>query len=122
MLKKCLYGQTQNVNEAFNQIIWRKAPKDTLVTRRTVEVATASAALHFNDGSSGILSVYEELGAVPGHFTVVASAASNTARVKQMNRESSEICKKARKKARAITKGFMDKDDEETPSYVTGGF
>lgn len=122
LLKKCLHGETQNVNEAFNQIVWRKAPKDTFVTRRTVEVATASAALHFNDGSRGILSVYEELGVVPGHFTVVASAASNTARVKQMNRKSSDKCKKARKKARAITKGFMDKDDEETPSYVTGGF
>ena len=29
-------------DESFNQCIWKKAPKDTFVSRRTLEVAVAS--------------------------------------------------------------------------------
>ena len=122
LLSKCVHGQTQNVNESFNNCIWRKAPKDTFVARRILSIAVASAALHFNDGGSGILKVMEECGFVPGHYAVVGSASLNKARVKAMNRKSTDKCKKIRKKTRAIAKGYQDKDSEETPTYIPGGF
>ena len=61
LLKRCLHGQTQNPNEAFNNCIWRKAPKYTFVARRTLEVGVASAVIHFNDGGYGILKVIDSL-------------------------------------------------------------
>ena len=51
----------QNPNEAFNNCIWRKAPKDTFVACRTLEVAVASAVIHFNDGGCGILKVTDAI-------------------------------------------------------------
>ena len=125
LLERCLHGLTQNVNEAFNQLIWRRAPKDTFVARRTLEVATASAVLHFNDGKSGILKVLKELGITPGHYTVLSSSESNKSRIRQMNRKSTEKVMKARKKDRAIAKGYIDNendDEDKIPSYFSGGF
>ena len=54
---KCLHGLTQNPNESFNQCIWKKAPKETFVSRISLEVSVASAVLDFNDGGNGILNV-----------------------------------------------------------------
>ena len=39
--------KTQNANEAFNNCIWRKAPKDTFVARRTLEVAVCISCNSF---------------------------------------------------------------------------
>ena len=65
-------------------------------------MSVAFAIVNYNDGSVGILKVMEECGFSPGHYTVVGSAESNTARVKAMNRESSDKCKSSRKKKRAV--------------------
>ena len=78
LLKKCLHGQTQNANEAFNNCIWRKAPKDRFVARRTV---------------------------APGHFTIQGYAKFDQARIKLMNRKATPKCKQDRKRKRAQRKG-----------------
>ena len=57
-LSKCLHGQTQNVNESFNQCIWKKVPKDTFVGKRTLQIGVASATMHFNDGARGLLNLF----------------------------------------------------------------
>ena len=122
LLEKCLHGKTQNANEAVNNCIWRKAPKDIFLARRTLEVSVASAIVNYNDGSIGILKVMEECGFSPGHYTVVGSAESNKARVKAMNRKSSDKCKSIRKKKRAVRKGYTDKDNLNKETYAYGGF
>ena len=104
LLKKCLHGQTQNPNEAFNNCIWRKAPKDTFVARRTLEVAVASAVIHFNDGGRGILKVIDKCGFSVGHYTIMGLAESKKVRINAMNRKTSVNCKLRRKKLRAYRK------------------
>ena len=47
LLEKCLHGQTQNANEAFNSLLWQKCPKETFVGRSTLEMATYSAIIHY---------------------------------------------------------------------------
>ena len=120
-MKKCLRGQTQNVNEAFNQIIWRRVPKDTFVGKKTLDVATASAAIYFNDGAQGILTVLEECRIVPGHYAVIGSLAANQARVAGMNRKSTDKCKSVRKYISGQRKVFTDKDNEKPETYSAGG-
>ena len=69
LLKKCLHGKTQNNNESFNGVIWKKYPKDVFIGRATLEISVASAVLKFNDGSSGVLNVLNSLKIESGKFT-----------------------------------------------------
>ena len=62
LLEKCLHGQTQNANEAFNAVIWTRCAKNIFVSRPTFEMAINSAVLHFNDGRQGIFAVFQQYG------------------------------------------------------------
>ena len=53
LLEKCLYGYTENDNEAINSVIWKKCPKDVFVSKKVLEIAAALATSEFNDGSNG---------------------------------------------------------------------
>ena len=54
LLGRCLDGTTQNPNEALNQIVWKKCPKDTFISRIVLEVGVVgSAFINFSDGMSG---------------------------------------------------------------------
>ena len=68
LLSKCLHGLTQNVNEALNNIIWKKCPKRSFVQRNILEIATYSALIEFNDGQLGICKVAEKLGLSSSSF------------------------------------------------------
>ena len=119
LLSKCLHGQTQNVNEFFNQCIWKKIPKETFVGKQTLQMA--SATMHFNDGTRGLLNLFEKCSIEPGHFTVMGCAKYDALRVARMNTKGSTSSKKQRKRLRAQLKGWEDKNDIEK-SYNTGNF
>ena len=51
LLRKCLHGKTQNQNESFNGLIWRRTPKDRFVKMTTFELAVYDAVTHFNIGN-----------------------------------------------------------------------
>ena len=108
LLKKQLHGQTQNANEAFINCIWRKAPKDTFA-RRALEVAVASAVIHFNEGGNGMLQLFNNCGIAPGYFTIQGYATFDQARIKLMNRKATPECKQDRKRKRAQRKGGRTK-------------
>ena len=46
----CLDSETQNVNEAFNGLIWKWCPKDVFVGRTVLEMGVSSAILAYNGG------------------------------------------------------------------------
>ena len=50
LLKKCLHGKAQNANEALNNIIWTKCPKNVYVEKDVLESSVNSAVLEFNEG------------------------------------------------------------------------
>lgn len=79
MLQKCLHGKTQNINESFNGMIWRRCPKETYSGRYTVELAVMDAVCHFNKGPEVELDIYKKMGIEPGTnmMTGVASARQN---------------------------------------------
>ncbi len=69
LLSKCLHGQTQNANEAYNPIIWNRCPKTVFVNRTVLELSVFSATISFNDGFKGLRTVFSKLGFVdPGHY------------------------------------------------------
>ena len=68
LFRKCLHGETQNSNEAFNNIIWNNCPKNVYLGRSVLEIGTNSAVLDFNDGSFGVSSVFKYFGISNGYF------------------------------------------------------
>ena len=123
LLKKCLRGKTQN-NECLNGVVWKRLPKDVFIGGKTLELGISSAVINFNDGATGFANrVMKDLCLVDGQFTSKFCEKAYIDRVKECDRKSSEMCKKARKRSRAVRKGFADKDAEkEGDVYVPGGF
>ena len=81
LLERCLHGQTQNCNEALNQLIWKRCPKDVFVGKITIEIGVSSAILSFNEGNAGLLRVYDKAGIIPGNFTKVGFMLTGVKRV-----------------------------------------
>ena len=124
LLEKCLHGQTQNANEAFNSILWKKCPKEIFVGRSTLELATYSAIITYNDGFERLSDVLSKLGLEVSMYFFDGAAKKNNQRIASCMKRSSEKGKKRRKILRATRKGFTDKEKEEEggESYITGGF
>ena len=59
LLSKCLDGLTQNNNESINALIWKKCRKDVYVNRNIIEIGVALAVLEFDNGTQGIIRIYE---------------------------------------------------------------
>ena len=123
LLSKCLHGKTQNLNEAINHVIWQKCPKNIFVQRDVLEMAVNSAIISFNEGPLGIQDVLKRLNICPGACFEQTSVKCTKARVKDIQRKSSEKEKNRRKKLRSIRKGFLDKEQEVEgeESYKSGG-
>ena len=102
LLEKCLHGETQNINEAFNGIIWSKCPPNIFVGRKTLEMGVFSAVINFNDGESGLVRLLDLLRLPVGYFTIAGLAKEDDKRVKVMDYKSLEVIKNRRKKLRAI--------------------
>ena len=116
LLEKCLHGQTQNVNEAFNQILWNKCPKNIYVGKDTLELGVSSAVLQFNDGASGFSTVLSLLGIPEGSQTQKVKKLILKKYKKRRDLKRDEEVKTRRKKLRSIRKGFLDKEKEEEGS------
>lgn len=123
LLKKCLHGKTQNVNECLNKLIWDRCAKENYVEKSVIEEAVYSAISYFNDGAQSVTNMFCKLGiSSVGIFTREACARRNSERVYYSDRKSNEIVKKRRKTLRAIRKGFQDKAIEaEGDLYSPGG-
>ena len=124
LLSRCLDGATQNPNEAFNQIIWQKCPKNIFVTKKILDIGVASAVINYNDGLRGFNRIFAALGIPPGSFMACGSWKKDFTRVKNMSKKSTLEQKLKRRKIRGIRKGYIDKENEKEggKSYVSGNF
>ena len=124
MMSSDLHGQTQNPNEALNQIIWNKIPKQVCVVRMVLEIGINSAIIEYNDGAAGVFDVLQFVGVkTHGILTEKGTAARNNKRIKNSAVKCSDKGKKRRKTLRTIKKGFLDMEEtEKVESYVPGGF
>ena len=124
LLGCCLDGTTQNANEAVNQIVWKKCPKDTFISRIVLEIGVASVVINFNDGMSGFEKLFSRLNLSFGVIINSGAIEKDQQRIKNMNNKFQETVKMKRKKLRAVRKGYIDKekDNEGGESYLTGNF
>ena len=124
LLTKCLHGQTQNTNEAFNLLIWDRCPKTTFVSKKIVEIAVGSAVINYNSGMLGLEDVYNKLGFFAGSQFYVGASKKDNNRIALARKKSQNDTKKRRKTLRAVKKGYIDLDREKEggKSYEAGGF
>ena len=123
ILEKCMHGQTQNCNESINATIWQRCPKETYVSKQTLETGVASAVIHCNDGNRGLQNGLKALKLDVGPYTQSSLMKSDKHWVKRMNHKTTPAEKNKRKVLRHIRKGFQDDNLEaEGEKYISGGF
>lgn len=97
LLRKCLHGKTQNVNESFNNIIWSRIPKNNFVGRKTLELGVYDSIITFNDGNIGRIKLLKELGFTDyGVNTINALKSADEERVRKADRAAMDATKEAR--------------------------
>ena len=74
LLKRCLHGKEQNVNESFNNIVWLKYLKSVFANKQNIEFGVNSGILQLNDGAHGISNVLEQFSIKYGIYTNVGSS------------------------------------------------
>ena len=123
LLKKCLHGRTQNANEALNQVMWNKCPKNIFVERIVLETAESAAVISFNNGFCGLVSVLLKMAVIPGKYCLKNFKSSDDKRKTEVDLKTTDKVKKQRKCIRAIKKGYQDKCNErEGETYIPVGF
>ena len=117
------WEKTQNNNESISQVIWKRCPKDIFVGRKVLQMGVASAVISFNDGYHKLIDVMENLGMLPGQFSLSFFEKGDYKRVTIMEHKTSEDVKKRRKRLRAVRKGFVDSvEEKEGLVYGCGEF
>ena len=124
LLGRCLDGTTQNPNEALDQIVWKKCPKDTFISKIGLEIGVASAVINFNDGMSGFEKLFSHLNLSLGVNTKSGAIEKDQQKIKNMKNKFQEIVEMKRKKLRVVRKGYIDKekDNKGGELYFTENF
>lgn len=122
LLKKCLHGRTQNVNESFNGVLWSRIPKVNFVGLQTLKFGVFDAVVTFNEGNKGRLKVLEGMGLQIGSNCAQTFRAIDLIRIHKSEIATKEETKRARKRSRMIRKKLLDEEKEKGPDYEAGMF
>ena len=109
--KDCHHSKKQ---ESLIGLISERCSNNLFVGRVTLELGVASAVIAFNDGSSGIIEVFNKISIKPETFCKKYCGLKDEKRVIQMDRKSktNDSVKQRSKKLRAHRKRFQDKCEE----------
>lgn len=115
LLKKCLHGQTQNLNESFNKCIWTRVPKTVFVTSPVLVIGVCDAVITFNEGASGRLKVFKEMGMKNGMNTEIALLHIDKERLFFCERAAKNSSKQARqeKRKRSLEEELEEQEDDD---------
>lgn len=120
LLRKCLHGKTQNVNESFNSVIWSRMPKINFVGMSTLKFGTYDAIITFNSGNRGRIEVLNLLGVQIGNNCVNTFRNIDSTRVQKADYAALPEAKQRRKRSRMIRKTLLDKEKEQDNDYDAG--
>lgn len=118
LLRKCLHGKTQNLNELVNAVIWTKSPKTVFVRLKTLRFGVAEAVASFNKGAITKFRIFEKL-----YYTKMAI---DIERIRNADKGLEEITKKAQKTVQAakikLEVNLQEADEEAGSSYDSGAY
>ncbi|XP_072180863.1 uncharacterized protein [Diadema setosum] len=124
LLSRCLPGYTQNQNEAFNQLIWKRCPKHVWRTAKVVHIAVNMAVMAFNCGAEiGRYRLLTSLNLSMGAHALLSARRKDNSRLRGADRRAGEASKTKRVADRegnkAKEEGYLE---EEVVMYEAGGF
>ena len=122
LMKRCLFGFSQNPNESLNARVWARAPKEKNKSPRVAEFATISALVQFNNGCVGINKLYSFL-EIHNDKSQGTAMKHDKKRVKRAEYKKQKTTKERRQKMQQ-TKAKKNSilDAEELASYESGAF
>ena len=98
LLFRRLEATTQNPNEAFNQIIWKKFLKDIFILRYVLEMGVASTVINFNNGVIGLSQIFQSRDLLFGKYSMEGTLDKDTDRIIKIDKKTQEINRNIRKK------------------------
>ena len=60
-MERCVLGATQNQNESFNSLIWRRCVKTEFCSLDVVEISVSLAVITFNSGQEALKGLFDKL-------------------------------------------------------------
>ena len=118
LLQKCLHGGTQNANESFHQLIWKRCPKTGFVGKQRLEIAVNDATIVYNNGELGRKAIFKNLGLEIGFYSLRSFCDSDKKRITSSIKYSQKQKNKPRVKNNIPTCSGEAGDGMYTP----GGF
>ncbi|XP_072165849.1 uncharacterized protein [Diadema setosum] len=124
LLERCLPGMTQNQNESFHALIWKRCPKHLWRGPRVVRTAVDLAVLAFNCGAQTSRErVFHRLNLSLGAHATEVSQRRDNLRKKRAKKRAREEEKKRREALRKARKARDEEDEErEGGVYSMGAF
>lgn len=117
LLKKCTHGKTQNPNESYNQLIWKRCPKTTFASSNVVKIAAYDACIVFNDGNIGRIKTLQRIGFNAGAFTLSILKIIDDQRIALSELSADFFTKESRQRNQTKTKATQDEEEEEDYGY-----
>ena len=123
LLKRCLFGFSQNANECLNAVVWKRAPKEKNNSPSATHLAAISAVVQFNDGNVGTQRFYEALALPLTSFQHEKAKEIDKERVKRAEYKRKIKTRHRRQKiAQKKTRTEAMLEISEGPSYESGSF
>lgn len=120
LLKRCTLGLTQNPNESFNSLVWKRIPKTIHVGFVTLKLGVYDAILAFNKGALGKADVLKHLGLKISDCCLKRLQTIDSHRIAAAEGKLKEGTRERRKRIRHEKKKL--EDAEEDPQYGPGMF
>lgn len=123
LLSRCLKGSTSNVNESYNNVLWRLVPKTDFSGLVPLEMSANMAVLLYNEGASAWLKVMRKVGMTPGRHCIMGAKRQDHMRLLGAQYKTSDKEKTRRNFRRATRKKKHDQVlVKEGPTYGAGMF
>ena len=123
LMERCVLGATQNQNESFNSLIWRRYVKTELCSLDVVEISVSLAVITFNSGQEILKGLFDKLKyrytPTLAHFLIK----SDDRRIWLASYRGKELLKKRRQQLRLDSVSLAEEQREaEGETYGSGRF
>lgn len=123
LLARCSRMKTQNANESFNALVWKRCPKTEFASLQTVETSVALAVLEFNLGPKGMERALLEMKIEAGSHHESQTRKATQHRLSRSRASALDSSKAAHKRRRLEAVASEQKRlQEEGPTYAAGLF
>ncbi|KAG0444232.1 hypothetical protein HPB47_014022 [Ixodes persulcatus] len=118
LLARCCRMRTQNANESYNALVWKRCPKTEFASLCTVETATAMAVIEFDLGPQGFERVLEKMDMKPGSHHLEHTRKATELKITQAKAKALDTSKTAHKRRKLEAVAAEQKRVEEVPLTI----